>query len=179
MRRDRATRLPAGVRTSVNLILTAASLALASSAARTHGPTPIKIVERIEIAAKPQAVWAIVGDFVKISAWDPAVAASEGAFDERQGKERILTLKGGGKITDALTEYDGERMTYSYRRVDDDVQVFPVFFYSATIKLLPTGAGTEIKWTGQFYRGDTSNDPPENLNDDAARKAMSEFFEAD
>jgi len=53
-----------------------------------------------------------------------------------------------------------------------------VFFYSSSIRLRPTAGGTEVEWIGQFYRGDTSNEPPENLNDDAAKKAMSDFFEA-
>jgi mxaD protein len=33
-----------------------------------------------------------------------------------------------------------------------------------------------VKWYGRLYRGDTSNEPPENLNDDAARAAMASFL---
>ena len=49
-------------------------------------------------------------------------------------------------------------MTYSYRRVDDDVKVFPVSFYSATITVTPTATGSEVDWIGRFYRGDTGNE---------------------
>ncbi len=37
-------------------------------------------------------------------------------------------------------------MTYSYRRVDDDVKVFPVSFYSATITVTPTTTGSQVDW---------------------------------
>lgn len=160
------------------VILLGVSLVLANLAvsALAHGASPRKIDEKIEIAAKPEAVWALIEDFAKISTWNPLVANSVAESDELQGKERLITLKSGGKITDALTDYDASKMTYSYRRVDDDVQVFPVSFYSATISVSPTAAGSEVEWIGRFYRGDTSNDPPDNLNDDAATKAMSDFF---
>jgi mxaD protein len=156
------------------------SLVLTSHAAPAlaHGASPRKIDEKIEIAAKPEAVWALIQDFAKISTWNPLVASSSAMTDELQGKERLITLKSGGKLTDALTDYEADKLTYSYRRVDDDVQAFPVSFYSATISLSPTAAGTEVEWIGRFYRGDTSNEPPDNLNDDAATKAMTDFFTA-
>lgn len=91
--------------------------ALAPPAASTDGATPLKIDKRIEIVSKPEAVWAIVGDFAQIAVRNPLVADSTATFDETQGKERLVTLKSGGSITDALTEYDSNKMTYSYRRV--------------------------------------------------------------
>jgi len=172
-----ASRLSGGLRIAIGV----AFIAIFGSTVRvaySHGATPLKIAESIEIAAKPEVVWSVVCDFAKISDWNPMVARSVAASDERQGKERLITLKNGGQITDALIEYDGSKMTYSYRRVDDDLQAFPVSFYSATITLSPTSAGTKVQWTGGYYRGDTSNEPPENLNDDAAKKAMTDFFEA-
>jgi mxaD protein len=144
--------------------------------ALAHGASPRKIDEKIEIAAKPETIWALIEDFAKISTWNPLVVNSVAESDELQGKERLITLKNGGKLTDALTDFEADKMTYSYRRVDDDVQVFPVSFYSATISVSPTAAGAEVEWIGRFYRGDTSNEPPDNLNDDAATKAMSDFF---
>jgi mxaD protein len=51
-----------------------------------------------------------------------------------------------------------------------------VSFYSATLTVKPAGSGSEVEWIGRFYRGDTSNFPPENLNDEAATKAMTALF---
>ncbi len=124
-----------------------------------------------------EVVWGLIGDFAKISAWNPAVTSSVAASDPDQGQERILTLAKGGKITDAQTDYDAKQMTYSYRRVDDDVKVFPVSFYSATITVTPTATGSEVDWIGRFYRGDTSNEPPPGLDDPDAVKAMTDFFD--
>jgi mxaD protein len=143
-----------------------------------HGAAPKKIEEKIDIAAKPDVVWGIIKDFAKISTWNPAVVKSTAASDPDQGQERILILKSGGKIIDAQTDYDAKMMTYSYRRVDDDVKVFPVSFYSATITVTPTAAGSEVDWIGRFYRGDTSNEPPPGLDDPDAIKAMTDFFDA-
>jgi mxaD protein len=143
-----------------------------------HGAAPKKIEEKIDIAAKADVVWGLIKDFAKISTWNPAVVSSTPASDPDQGQERILVLKSGGKIIDAQTDYDAKAMNYSYRRVDDDVKVFPVSFYSATITVTPTSTGSQVDWIGRFYRGDTSNEPPPGLDDPDAQKAMSNFFEA-
>ncbi|QAY96436.1 MxaD protein [Methylovirgula ligni] len=148
------------------------------SISSAHGAAPKKIEEKIDIAAKPEVVWGLIHDFAKISTWNPAVASSVPASDPDQGQERILTLAKGGKITDAQTDYDAKQMTYSYRRVDDDVKVFPVSFYSATITVTPTATGSGVDWIGRFYRGDTSNEPPPGLDDPDAIKAMTDFFDA-
>jgi mxaD protein len=115
---------------------------------------------KIDIAANPEVVWGLIGDFAKISNWNPAVTSSKANIDPDQGQERILTLKNGSNITDVQTDYDATKMTYPYRRVDDDVKALPVSFYSATITVTPTATGSEVDWPGRFYRGDTSNEPP-------------------
>jgi hypothetical protein len=38
--------------------------------------------------------------------------------------------------------------------------------------------GSEVLWRGMFYRADTSNYPAEGMNDEAGRKALSDFFRA-
>ena len=146
--------------------------------ADAHGPTPHKIDETVEVAAKPEAVWALIADFPAISKWHPSVAASVPREDPVQGKLRVLTLASGANIVDGLTEYDPAKMTYSYRRVDDDVKALPVSSYTATITVEPAAdGGTKVEWIGRYYRGDTGNEPPEDLNDEAAEKAMTEFFQ--
>lgn len=147
--------------------------------AAAHGPTPHKIDETVTIAAKPEAVWALIADFPAMSTWHPLIAESIPQEDTVQGKLRVLTLKQGGKIVDGLTEYDPTKMTYSYRRVDDDVKALPVSSYTATITVAPGANGiSTVEWIGRYYRGDTGNDPPEELNDEAAEKAMTDFFQA-
>lgn len=159
-------------------VIIALAAATAGPSARAHGPTPHKIDETVVIAAKPEKVWALIGEFADLAKWHPLVSASAAKSDEIQGKLRVVTLKSGGTIVDGLTEYDPAKMTYSYRRVDDDVKALPVSSYTATISVVPAPDGAVVEWIGRYYRGDTGNDPPENLNDEAAAKAMEELFQS-
>jgi len=53
----------------------------------------------------------------------------------------------------------------------------PASSYSLSFTVEPAaGGGSQVKWYSRLYRGDTSNEPPENLNDDAARSAMAAYL---
>jgi mxaD protein len=70
-------------------------------------------------------------------------------------------------------------MTYSYRLAKENVDAMPVSFYSATIEVKPgANGGSEVEWIGRFYRADTGNFPPPEKSDEAATKAMTDFFRA-
>jgi mxaD protein len=146
--------------------------------AAAHGPTPKKVEETIEIAAPPAAVWTIVKDFGAIADWHPLVAKSEGKGGNAAGAEREVTLKSGGALRDSLDEYSAEDMSYGYRLAKENVDAFPVSFYSAVLSV-KAGArgGAEVAWIGRFYRADTGNFPPEDKNDAAAIAAMTTFFQ--
>lgn len=149
---------------------------LLTQTAAAHGPTPKKAESSIIVAAAPAEVWALVGDFGAIAAWHPDVAASMGDGGNVVGGTRKLDLKSGGSLVDGLDEYDAAGMSLSYRLATPDVEAFPVSFYTATMKVEPDGTGSRIIWMGRFYRGDTGNFPPDELNDDAAIAAMDGFF---
>lgn len=145
------------------------------SSAFAHGPTPKKIDETITIAASPDVVWKKLADFGAISTWHPDISTSQADKGNAVGSVRALSLK-GGKITESLDEYDAAARSYSYRMDQENVDALAVSSYSATITVKPVGQGSEVSWSGRFYRGDTNNEPPENLNDEAAIKAMDAFF---
>jgi mxaD protein len=143
-----------------------------------HGPTPQKIEQRITVAAPPAVVWAIVGDFANLAAWHPLVARSTGTGGKEVGAERTVALKTGGEIVDGLDEYDEARRALTYRLSRENLEAFPVSFYSATLTVGAAGDGhSEVVWEGRFYRGDTGNYPPDNLSDAAALAAMTNFFQ--
>jgi Polyketide cyclase / dehydrase and lipid transport len=53
----------------------------------------------------------------------------------------------------------------------------PVNNYSSTITVLPAECGkSTVEWRGAFYRGYPNNDPPPELNDDAAIKAVTALY---
>lgn len=150
---------------------------LTAVAAHAHGPTPQKVEEKIDIAAPPDAVWAIVKNFDAIGSWNPLVAKSEGTGGNAAGAERQVTLKSGGVLTDSIDYYSDDEKTYSYRLAKENVDAFPVSFYSAELNVKPgKDGGSEVAWIGRFYRADTGNFPPEGKDDKAAIAAMENFF---
>lgn len=157
------------------------TLALAMTVAwpaAAHGPTPQKAEEKIAIAAPPDKVWAVIKDFAAFATWNPAITKCVAEGGNAPGATRVITLKSGGELTEGLDDYNDKEMMYAYRLSTENVAVFPVSFYSATITVKAAGEGSEVEWVGRFYRGDTSNFPPDNLNDEAAVKAMKEFLQA-
>jgi mxaD protein len=158
----------------VSLFILAASVGSVSA----HGPTPQKADEKITIAAPPATVWNIIKDFGSIGEWHPELAkvASEGG--NKEGATRTLTLKKGGDLVESLDSYDEKEMSIEYRLLKENVDAFPVSFYSDQISVHPADGGSEVEWTSRFYRADTTNEPPEDKNDEAATKATTEFFQA-
>jgi len=143
-----------------------------------HGPTPRRITETIGIAAPPQKVWKLVGNFAGFAAWNPQVIQCVADKGNAVDSQRHVTLTNGAELIDSMDFYDGHNLTYTYRLMNQDVLKFPVGFYSATITVKSSAGGSQVEWIGNFYRADTQNEPPENLNDDAAEKAMRDFFQA-
>ena len=145
--------------------------------AEAHGPTRKKVTETIEINAPPEKVWAAIGNFQDMS-WHPAVVKQEGKGDNAIDATRRLTLPNDGTIDEVLYKYEPAKMSYSYRITAVDVKVLPVTNYSSTITVLPgpDGKTSTVEWRGAFYRGYPNNDPPAELNDDAAIAAVTGVY---
>lgn len=161
----------------VRLICALAFGLAAATPVLAHGPTPQKAEEKIAISAPPEKVWAALKDFGDVS-WNPGIRKAEatGGNDPAAGASRTITLE-AGDLVEGLDEYNDAEKSYGYRLSTENVEAFPVSFYSATIAVTPAGDGSEVTWIGRFYRADTSNFPPDHLNDEAAVKAMTEFMQ--
>lgn len=153
----------------------AAGLACLAAPAAAHGPTPQKIVETIKISASPDAVWKFAGDFAMIAIWHPKVSSTRVTKGNEPGSERDIELE-KGEIKESLDEYDAKTMMIAWRLAKENVEAFPVSFYTASMQLKAADGGTEVEWTARFYRGDTGNFPSDEQNDDAAIKAMTDYF---
>jgi len=142
-----------------------------------HGPTRRKVQEHVEINAPPAKVWAVVGNFQDMS-WLGPVEKTEGDKGNEIGATRRLTLKNGATVDEELYKFDAEKMSYSYRITAVDVKVLPVTNYSSTIAVSPgpDGKGSVVEWAGAFYRGFPNNDPPPELNDEAAIAAVTGLY---
>ena len=152
-------------------LTTVAAFALVSFGAQAHGPTRKKVEETVEINAAPDKVWAVIGNFQDMS-WLPPVEKTEGKGGNEIKATRTLTLKGGATVDEELYKYSAEKMSYSYRITKVDVKTLPVNDYSSTIKVEDEGGKSKVSWSGAFYRGYMNNDPPAELNDEAAQKAV-------
>lgn len=140
-----------------------------------HGPTRQKVTEKIEINAPAAKVWAAIGNFQDMN-WHPAVAGTAGEGGNAPGAKRRLKLKGGGEIDEALTKHDASAMRYSYEITEVDVKVLPVKNYSSSLSVSEEGGKSVVEWKGAFYRGFLNNDPPPELNDEAALKAVTGIY---
>jgi carbon monoxide dehydrogenase subunit G len=156
--------------------LAAVVLALLTLPALAHGPTRQKVTERITIAAPPGVVWARIGNFDALKDWHPAVAESTADKGNEEGSVRLVKLKNGGQLVESLENYNAGQMKYSYRAKDGGA--LPVTNYTSTISVVAEGQGSVVEWRGAFYRGHPNNDPPPELNDEAAVKAVTAVYQS-
>lgn len=150
--------------TSLLVLLAVPGLALA------HGPSRQKVSETVEINAPLEKVWAVVGNFQDMS-WHPAVQKTEGTGGNDAGATRTLTLE-AGPIEEKLVRHDAERHMVKYEITKVDVKVLPVNNYSAIMTVSGDDKTSKVKWRAAFYRGYVNNDPPPELSDEAAVKAV-------
>jgi carbon monoxide dehydrogenase subunit G len=157
------------------LAVLAASLLLAASASSlAHGPTRQKVTEKITIEAPPDAVWAAIKNFNALKDWHPAVAESPADKGNAVGSVRTLKLKDGGTLVETLESHDDAQKKYSYRAKDGGA--LPVTNYTSTLSVVADGGKSVVEWRGAFYRGFPNNNPPPELNDEAALKAVTGVY---
>ena len=159
------------------LITLIAFLVAYAGISSAHGPTRKKVVITRDIAAPPDKVWSVIGDFQNMS-WHTAVTSTTGEGGNQPGATRTLTLGGGGQIFEVLEQYDGDKHALFYRIEQVDVKVLPVTNYSSWINVTPTDGGSRVTWKGAFYRGYPNNDPPADLSDQAAVDAVTGVYES-
>ena len=75
------------------------------------------------------ALWKKVGDFCGIAAWHPAI---EKCVLSADGKQRTLSLKGGGTLVEALESWDNANHSYVYTMLSGSL---PVTNYHSTISV--------------------------------------------
>ena len=110
---------------------TASAFALDSSVTMTPSMTP-------------DALWKKVGDFCGIASWHPAI---EKCVLSADGKQRTLSLKGGGTVVEALENWDDAHRTYTYTILSGPL---PVANYHSTISVTADPKGSALKWMGTF-----------------------------
>ena len=158
--------------------ITLSSLLILPVLSLAHGPTPQKAKESVTINMPVTTVWDAVKQFDGIADWHPDVKQSTGDGKHESGGLRTITLQNGEKLVEELDFYSDKDHEYAYRLKTENVQALPASSYSTNLQVTPgSDAGNStVVLKSRFYRGDTGNTPPENLNDEAAVKAMNAFF---
>lgn len=168
-----------------------AGLFLGANVANAHGPVRQKLQEKISINAEPSAVWEKIKNYGDMS-WLPSVAKTEADKGNDKGSVRVLTLKDGGAITEKLKKYDEKKMEYAYKITDmttvktinhsgkdEEVKVLPVSNYSASIAVKKgKNGGSDVIWKAAYYRAYMNNNPPPEMNEDAANGAVGAVLKA-
>ncbi|MEQ1654019.1 MAG: SRPBCC family protein [Hyphomicrobium sp.] len=153
----------------VTLVVMTPSLALA------HGPSRKKEITIIEINASVEKVWSVVGNYADMT-WHPAIAKSEAiGGSEPEKATRTNTFKSGAIFTDGLLDYDAAEKKIGFMTDKEDLKTLPVEGYMSTLTVKDAGGKVIVEWKGAFYRGYMNNDPPPELSDNAAVKAIAEF----
>ncbi|MDM7255583.1 MAG: SRPBCC family protein [Paracoccus sp. (in: a-proteobacteria)] len=158
-------------------------LILSMGLAQAHGPARLKLVLEQKLDATPAEIWAVIGRFEDMS-WHPAVASvditGDGSVDQPEKSLRVLHLNADGAptITEMLTKWRPEKLSYSYLIQEVDVKVLPVTNYASTITVKDEGGKATVEWKAGFYRGFPNNDPPAGLNDEAAEAAVTALYQA-
>lgn len=113
----------------------------------------------------PDAVWDKISDFNGLHTWHPTVAKSEivSGSSNKEGAVRLLTLKGGGTITEKLLAYDHEGRSFTYEILEG---VLPVTSYVSTVAVKPgNDGGSVVAWKGSFSRKSMAANPPAGEDD--------------
>ncbi len=157
---------------------------LFSAAVFAHGPVRGKMTATISIDAPADKVWDVISHYDDMS-WHPTITNTTADKGNTKGSVRVLTLKGGGEITEKLKDYKADKMTYKYKITDmssvktiqhagkaEDIPVLPVENYAAKITVKAKGSQSVVTWVATYYRGYVNNNPPAELNEAAADEAV-------
>ena len=110
------------------------------------------------------ALWKKVGDFCGIASWHPAIEKCALSAD---GKQRTLTLKGGGTVVEALENWNDANRSYTYTILSGPL---PVANYHSTISVDSDPKGSALTWKGKY--------DAKGASDADAKKTMDGVYEA-
>ncbi len=148
-----------------------AAALLAASSLSAVAAQKVTVSETVKLTAPPAKVWERIGHFYDLS-WHPAIKSTEASNGDKADSQRRLDL-GGPLLWEKMVSYSAASHTYSYRIFDNgsNQKVVPVSNYVATLKVKPSGTGSEVVWSAKFSpaAGTTAAD---------AQKAISGIFRA-
>ncbi len=131
------------------------------------------IEHSIVIEAPPDAVWAVVGDFVGLNNWYPPIPESRLILGRNNevGAIRELRRGNGTKVEEKLVEYDPYNRTLTYTYAEGEVMSSD-YFATVTVKAAP-GGNSLVEWKARFKRlAYWTDNPPSGQDDQTVLKAL-------
>jgi len=169
-------------------LFVSAALLLFTGIVNAHGPVRGKMTASIAIDAPAAKVWEVIKNYDDMS-WHPSIKSVKGDGSNKKGAVRTLTLTNGGTITEELKSHDDKKMSYKYKITDmsstgtikhagqdEEIPVLPVGNYAAEISVEDKGGKAEVEWVATYYRAYVNNNPPAELNEEAADKAVTDVL---
>jgi mxaD protein len=163
-------------------IVAIALLPLVPLTASAHGAAALRFEKSVTVKAAPAKVWALVKDFGNEQVWHQGVESdkTENKKDENgdDAVYRTVKLKGGGTMYEKLRTIDdaGMKIKYEYILEKSTLQ-FSNFYPAITVTAGPGAGETTVSVKGSYTRADSSNIPKPEQNDEAATKAINDFFD--
>jgi mxaD protein len=149
------------------------SLAVLHAAAALADAQELTVVHSIAIAAPPDAVWAVAGDFAGLPKWYPPIEASRVVLGRNNEVNciRELTRRNGTKVTERLLDYDSHKRRLEYTYVDGMVMSSDYF---AVLEVKDSGDGSSlVEWKARFKRlAYWTDDPPPGQDDKTVLEAL-------
>lgn len=168
-------------------LFVSAALMLFTGLASAHGPVRGKLTATLSIDAPAAKVWDVIKNYNDMS-WHPMIKSVDGG-DNNKGSVRTLHLQSGGTIKEELKSHEDAKMAYKYKIVDmsstgtikhagqdEEIPVLPVGNYAAELSVSDKGGKAEVEWVATYYRAYVNNNPPAELNEEAADKAVTEVL---
>lgn len=157
-------------------------IAFVPMSASAHGAAALRFEKSVTIKAAPAKVWSLVKDFGNEQAWHANVeSVTVETKKDENGEEatyRTVKLKGGGQMYEKLRSADDAGMRLKYEYILEKSTLQFANFYPSIIVTAGAAGESVVTVKGSYTRADSSNIPKPEQNDDAATKAINDFFDA-
>lgn len=128
-------------------------------------------VERwVDLPAKAEEVWAVIGPFGSLADWHPLITSCE-VVEIDGDTHRHVTLRDGELLLEKLVE--AKPHTLRYELVDGPI---PVSDYRATLTCFPEGDGCRVYWSSTYEAEDPRVDELVAGLYEAGLQALAERF---
>lgn len=117
----------------------------------------------IDLHINAERIWQLIGGFDSLPDWLPFVphsVLSEG------GRVRTLKSIGGDTIIERLLDFNEAGRSYSYTILQGPA---PVRDYLSTLRVVSTGEGAQVQWSGSFV--------PQGISDAEASEMFATIYQ--